>query len=725
MGLAIIPQPVAFVRYIGVFVFAVGLSYLWAAVRWPLTVHAHIGWSAQWKITAMIRTLVAIFVLWQVITSGIETKWITRRILRWCLCDYSMDRPQKRMARRVQAESQPDPRPSSFEGWPGIVFIACTYVYFLIFAQFGFLKRLTQLGLTRDDAPIGYGRNGHGRHRHEPACPARARWNCPRCRLQTAFIGCMLTALWSLLPLNLLTSVGVAFGIGLSLGLLTVTLVADLPMWIGSHRPLLKMGIGVGLGYLICNVPPLFTATPGVIAIASAACCLFALIVANRSQGLFIQPPAIDQVRSGSVPFALLLAWFTALVWLDSAAFFIIQQSPDLRAGTWQGDVHLWRAGVLHLAAALVGAWLLARRGVAVALTLALAALGFACFLLLDPSRVFPASLLYPAGVSFYSVALVAYPSFLMPAAAHAVRARRAGYLYAVAGWFGSAMGIGMARNLHHVPIAFVAAAAGLFLLPWLWNAIATGRFDRTMQLQALAVAVLLGVSFAVTLVIHPSATFGHAITGTSVERGRRVYIAEGCINCHSQYVRPNTADVAMWGPVTSVETVRREKPPLIGNRRQGPDLSEVGGRRSPLWLRMHFMNPRDVSYDSIMPRYDYLFRDHRGDDLIAYLESLNTPGHWDNATAGWQPASLAYSKAMSVDGRELFVEHCATCHASDGAARRKWSASFHRLPPDLARDAFQHISVKDAPEQLNDGDRANCKIRLAGNRHARSRIPA
>ena len=77
MGLAIIPQPVAFVRYIGVFVFCVGLSYLWAAVRWPLTVHAHIGWSTQWKITAMIRTLVALFVLWQVVTSGIEAKWIT------------------------------------------------------------------------------------------------------------------------------------------------------------------------------------------------------------------------------------------------------------------------------------------------------------------------------------------------------------------------------------------------------------------------------------------------------------------------------------------------------------------------------------------------------------------------------------------------------------------------------------------------------------------------
>ncbi len=615
----------------------------------------------------------------------------------------------------MQAESQSDPRPSYFEGWQGVVFIACTYVYFLIFAQFGFLKRLTQLGLTESTLPLIMGGMAIGGIGMSLLAPRATLWNCPRCRLQTAFIGCMLTALWSLLPLNLFTCVAVAFGIGLSLGLLTVTLVAHLRMWIGSHRPLLKTGLGVGLGYLICNVPPLFSASPGVIAISSAACCLFALIVANRSEILVIQSPPIDQVRPGSVPFALVLAWFTALVWLDSAAFYIIQQSPDLRAGTWQGDMHLWRAGVLHLAAALVGAWLLARRGVAVTLTLALAALGFACFLLLDPSRVFPASLLYPAGVSLYSVALVAYPSFLMPAAAQAVRARRAGYLYAVAGWFGSAMGIGMARNLHHVPIAFVVAAAALFLLPWLWNAIATGRFDRTMQLQALAVTAVLGVSFAVALVIHPSRTFGHAITGTPVELGRRVYIAEGCINCHSQYVRPNTADVAMWGPVTAVETVRREQPPLIGNRRQGPDLSEVGARRSPLWLRMHFMNPRDVSYDSIMPRYDYLFRDRRGNDLIAYLESLNTPGHWGNATAGWQPASLTYSKAISMDGRQLFFEHCATCHASDGAARRKWSASFHRLPPDLARDAFQHISAQDAYEQLNTEIARIAKFGLQG----------
>jgi hypothetical protein len=77
MGLSVIPQPVAFVRYIGVFVLSVGLTYLWAAVKWPLSPRDNIAWSTQWKITALIRTLVALFILWQVATAAIESRWIT------------------------------------------------------------------------------------------------------------------------------------------------------------------------------------------------------------------------------------------------------------------------------------------------------------------------------------------------------------------------------------------------------------------------------------------------------------------------------------------------------------------------------------------------------------------------------------------------------------------------------------------------------------------------
>ncbi len=623
----------------------------------------------------------------------------------------------------MQAETSIEATGASFtfEGWQGVLLVASTYVYFLIFAQFGFLKRLAALGITDKSLPIIMAAMAMGGIGISLLAPRSKLWTCPSCRLQTGLIGCALAAGWSLLPLNTVTATFVAFTIGCSLGLLTVTLVANLPLWIGSRHPLFKIGIGTGIGYFLCNFPPLFTAAPGVIALSAAGICIAALIVANRCHLHYMQPALATSssgpiVASPRLPFALVLAWLTALVWLDSAAFYIIQNSPLLKAGTWQGDLHLWRAGILHLAAALFSAWLLARRGVAVTLMLALAVLAGACLLLLDANRATIAGVLYPIGVSLYSVALVAYPSFLMPAASQEVRSRSAGSLYALAGWVGSAMGIGMGRNLHHVPAGFVAAAVALFVLPFLWNAILHGRIDRSMQRQATAVFMVLGVGYVITQLLHPpTQPLANAIALTPVERGRRVYISEGCINCHSQYVRPDTADVEMWGPVTDIEAIRHEKPPLIGNRRQGPDLSQVGDRRSPLWLRMHFMNPQDVSYRSIMPRFDYLFRDHRGDDLIAYLGSLDSPGHWTNTLADWQPSPAAQLQASRLDGARLFTEHCATCHTPGGVARNTWSASFRRLPPDLEHEPFQHIPLQVTPSQQRADIAAIIKFGVKG----------
>lgn len=598
----------------------------------------------------------------------------------------------------------PPARPSLLAGWQGTLFIAATYVHFLIFAQFGFLKRLAELGITEAQLPTVMGAMALGGIGMSLLAPRTRLWNCSDCRLQTGFIGCALTAVWALFPLNLFTAVVVSLGIGLSLGLLTVTLVSNLPRWIGPDRPLLKVATGTGIGYFICNFPPLFNAGPRGIALASALCCTTALIVSVRTRITYTEAPAPDLAEptprwTKPVSFPLALAWFTALVWLDSAAFFIIQNSPALKAGAWQGDLHLWRTAAIHLAVALLSALLLARRGLAFTLALALACLGGACLLLLDPMRATGAAFLYPAGVSLYSVALVAYPSLLMSSASPAERARRAGYLYAIAGWVGSAMGIGMGRNLHHVPIAFVALAAALFAAPWIWNTIASGRFGKSAQLQALAIILVFAVAFAVTLIIRPAIRpFANPTPDSAVERGRRVYIAEGCIHCHSQYVRPHTADVAMWGPATPLDAIRSQEPPLIGNRRQGPDLSEVGARRSPLWLRMHFTNPRDVSFLSPMPQYGYLFRNRRGADLIAYLSSLRDERHWDDA-AQWQPAPQAWQQAAALNGAKLYGEHCATCHDASGKARTRWSASFHRLPSDLAHDRLQHISTQSPSE--------------------------
>lgn len=113
------------------------------------------------------------------------------------------------------------------------------------------------------------------------------------------------------------------------------------------------------------------------------------------------------------------------------------------------------------------------------------------------------------------------------------------------------------------------------------------------------------------------------------VRQGRQVYIAEGCIHCHSQYVRPGTVDEERYGPAHSLSELQQQKPPLFGNRRQGPDLMNVGSRRGADWLRLQLQAPRTVMPGSRMPAYAHLFRKGHtdGDALLAYLLSLKEPG--------------------------------------------------------------------------------------------------
>ena len=163
-----------------------------------------------------------------------------------------------------------------------------------------------------------------------------------------------------------------------------------------------------------------------------------------------------------------MLACFTALVWLDSAAFFIIQNTPDIEGRHMARITHLGPMACCIFGGAGKRMAACAAGVLSLFSPLAFLALGIACLLLLDPDRVLLASIFYPIGVSLYSVALVAYPSLLAPATSAAERGRQAGWLYAIAGWSGSAMGIGMGQNLGYVPPVFVLAAGAVVLLPWL-----------------------------------------------------------------------------------------------------------------------------------------------------------------------------------------------------------------------------------------------------------------
>ena len=57
-------------------------------------------------------------------------------------------------------------------------------------------------------------------------------------------------------------------------------------------------------------------------------------------------------------------------------------------------------------------------------------------------------------------------------------------------------------------------------------------------------------------------------------QRGRRVYLREGCWYCHSQYVRPVTGETRRWGPVSEAGEYAYDVPHLFGTRRIGPDLT-------------------------------------------------------------------------------------------------------------------------------------------------------
>ncbi len=215
---------------------------------------------------------------------------------------------------------------------------------------------------------------------------------------------------------------------------------------------------------------------------------------------------------------------------------------------------------------------------------------------------------------------------------------------------------------------------------------------DALSSMFSTAFAVTGFVLFIALVVYRAQPTAPVAASQTAVERGRLVYISEGCIHCHSQYVRPNTADVLMWGPVENLDEIHQDHPPLIGNRRQGPDLTQVGARRSALWLKMHLYDPHEVSGSSIMPSYASLFRDERGNDLVAYLASRRSQDAEMHVAdeQRWHPSAEALASANPVDGRALYDRYCATCHNANGATRIRWQSEFIESPAILNSGAMQ-----------------------------------
>jgi cytochrome c oxidase cbb3-type subunit 2 len=538
------------------------------------------------------------------------------------------------------------------------VAVAMVYGYFLLFAQFAFVEILRGAGVSQSWEKAALAVMAVA----GIAGGFFSAWRGPGVRmLRVALVvagGAAVFSPWA-------GGMAIAALSGCALGVATVALSALLPGWCSVTW----VGLGTGVGYACCNVPAVFGAEPAVQAWIAAGFALAGAIAVPKNSEWAV----CGNERERFHPWAM-VAVFTALVWLDSAAFFIIQHAPELKVKTW-GAEHLWRNAGMHLAAALLAGWLL-RRGVAgwviVGAWASLAVAGLAVNV--DGTRGM-AGWWYPVGVSLYSTALVAWPGWFSGADNTRSAAWRAAWLFAIAGWIGSANGIGMAESLQRVPVAFVAVSGAVVVLLMLGSRPGGWRAAAAVSLVLLAAWWFPGEKAKTPSV------------AADPERGRLVYLAEGCVNCHSQYVRPGTGDELVWGPVKPLREVVSGKPVLIGNRRQGPDLTNIGARRSEAWLREHFKDPRALAPDSAMPSYRYLFEDGRGEDLVAWLRLNGLEGMSDRMrqAAEWRPVS----ERSSGDGVRLFSRHCVVCHGVNGKGDGALSEKLVRRPADLTKGPF------------------------------------
>jgi cytochrome c oxidase cbb3-type subunit 2 len=190
------------------------------------------------------------------------------------------------------------------------------------------------------------------------------------------------------------------------------------------------------------------------------------------------------------------------------------------------------------------------------------------------------------------------------------------------------------------------------------------------------------------------------------VERGRKVYIREGCWYCHSQFVRPAAGEERRWGPPAEFGEYTGDLPHLLGTRRIGPDLLRVGGKYGDDWHAAHYFDPRIVVPDSVMPRFDWLFRteaDGRsvltedGLALVAFVQQRGmSRGKWRDAfpyqiyAAG---ASAPETPAALRHGQAVYMRRCVGCHGVKGDGKGAAPAAVRfgvALPRDFTAGVFK-----------------------------------
>jgi cytochrome c oxidase cbb3-type subunit I/II len=154
--------------------------------------------------------------------------------------------------------------------------------------------------------------------------------------------------------------------------------------------------------------------------------------------------------------------------------------------------------------------------------------------------------------------------------------------------------------------------------------------------------SLLTPVYFAAPTVIRPHSPLELA--------GRDIYVREGCYLCHSQQIRPMVSELLRYGEPSTLEESAYDRPFQWGSKRTGPDLARVGKKYPDLWHYRHMIDPREVTPNSLMPKYDWLAKNRiELDTLRRKLQVMQQLGVPYNSYEIDHAAELASVQAKAI----------------------------------------------------------------------------
>ena len=226
------------------------------------------------------------------------------------------------------------------------------------------------------------------------------------------------------------------------------------------------------------------------------------------------------------------------------------------------------------------------------------------------------------------------------------------------------------------------------------------------MKMTPLAIVIgsvilLFTVVFVVVVLpyAHTSKTVPSEIFRTresQEQAGRKLYIANGCVYCHTQSIRTIDWDLGAERIAQAGDYIA-DHPILLGSQRTGPDLSQAGGEHPDDWHRAHFANPRFTRPLSIMPAFEFMGetdlnlltsyvqslglkdadrrmdrqRYWKAEAVKAYEAGPDANVRWLNEMIpqGWRMVPNPYptSEAGLARGEKIYQDFCLGCHGPVG----------------------------------------------------------